>query len=227
MPSAGPYEFFIQRHDQGEVRETSLAMRKPEFVTRRVCRTCNNGWMNRLDLAAQPLLTRLLRGERVTLRRLADVVLLASWAAKIAIVTDAAQPTEPALAPEHGRYLYDHRAPPPGWTIWLAHALPQENSTAALNATTLLRPDGRGYVTTTLVNELVIQSLVLPENEPIGTHPFRQHAIELWPPTYRPIVWPHASSLSPTGVVRFAEAVTGVPMRTDSPPPRVPIRRLD
>jgi hypothetical protein len=40
MPSTGPYEFLIQRHDQGDVQEKRLKMRKPEFVTRRVCRTC-------------------------------------------------------------------------------------------------------------------------------------------------------------------------------------------
>ena len=199
-------------------------MRNPELVTRRVCRTCNNGWMNRLDVAAQPLLTRLLIGERFTITRLPDVALLASWAAKIAIVTDAAQTTEPALAPEHGRYLHDHRRPPPGWLIWLAHAEPQTESTAALNAFTLLRPAGLGYVTTTIVNQLVLQSLVLPAPEPLGTHPFAEHALQLWPLTYRTIAWPHAQSLDAAGIVRFADVIAGEPLTSESPPPHVPVR---
>jgi hypothetical protein len=225
MPSTGPYEFVIQRYDHGDTHQKRLQMRKPEFVTRRVCRTCNNGWMNRLDLAAQPLLTQLLTGERFTITRLADVALLASWATKIAIVTDAAQPAEAALAREHGRYLHDHRRPPPGWLIWLAHAQPQTQSAAALNAFTLLRPLGLGYVTTTMVNQLVLQSLVLPAAEPLGTHPFPDHAIELWPPTYLTIPWPHARSLDPMALVGFAGAIAGEPLTADVSPPRVPVRR--
>src|SRR5439155_409655 len=118
MPSAGPYEFLIQRYDQGEADGKRLQMRRPELVTRRVCRTCNNGWMNRL----------------------------------------------------------------------------------------------------------VLQSLVLPAAEPLGTHPFSEHAIELWPPTYRTISWPHPRSLDAPGVVRFAEAIAGEPMILEPPPLRVPVR---
>lgn len=119
MPSTEPFDYFVRRDDQGKRDERLLKRRRPELVTKSVCRTCNSGWMNDLDLAAQPLLNPMTQGQAVNLQ-LPEVNLLAAWLCKTAIVTDTAQPDGPALGQDHARYLLSRRTPPAGWRLWLA-----------------------------------------------------------------------------------------------------------
>ena len=58
--------------------------RQLNLVTKRVCASCNNGWMSRLETDAQPLLMTMLRGHRRTFHRGGQAV-LAGWAIKTAL----------------------------------------------------------------------------------------------------------------------------------------------
>jgi hypothetical protein len=63
------------------------------FVEGRVCDGCNSGWMNRLEIAAKPLLTTLIDGSR-PLRSLSasETAVLSKWAAKTAYLHTWAGP---------------------------------------------------------------------------------------------------------------------------------------
>jgi hypothetical protein len=224
MPTLDGYHFNIMRNEQGAVRNTRFKTQRPEVVRRAVCAECNSGWMNNLDLETQPMLTTMLTGRPLSLRELPNKARLAAWVSKIAMLIDSMQNEEPALAPDHARWLYTQRTPPPGWNIWLASLAAYPEHHATLGAFTLIRPEGRGFLATMSVNHFVAQAMVLPPAEPVGSHPMPDHVVQLWPPRPEALDWPPRTHLSdPDELERFGTIVAGGPVQTSNPPPQVPL----
>jgi hypothetical protein len=65
------------------------------LTVKRVCRSCNNGWMSDLETQAQPILTRLVRGDRPLSLDPAQQATIAAWCRKTAMVFDCTRPREP------------------------------------------------------------------------------------------------------------------------------------
>jgi hypothetical protein len=224
MPNAGPYNFKHTTTDQGHEREFAYSKKRPEVVTRGVCAACNNGWMNTLDLDAQPMLTTMVAGQKLSIEDLLNKVLIANWITKVAILVDSMQPSEAALASDHASWLFDHRVPPPGWHIWLAAMRQIADHQVTIGGFTLMRPEGRGYLGTIGVNHFVAQVMVLPPAEPVGTHPSEGQVVNLWPPSDVPLGWPPSRPLETAADLdAFGRVVAGVPVVDDSPPPQVPL----
>ena len=55
------------------------------LVTRRVCHTCNTGWMAQLEDRARPILMPLIQRRRVTSVPGTDAILAATWGVKTAM----------------------------------------------------------------------------------------------------------------------------------------------
>ncbi len=77
--------------------------------------TCNNGWMRRLDNAADPVMTPLILGQETRLSE-RDQRIIAAWAVLKAMIAD------------HNRVHHTQRKqfrrkhwPPAGWTVWIGH----------------------------------------------------------------------------------------------------------
>lgn len=86
---------------------------------RKVCETCNNGWMSEMENRTKGLLLRLARSEPSKL----DIFLqhrLATWAAKTAMTAEFSDPSSVAVSQEHRRLMMDKLEPPLGWWIWMA-----------------------------------------------------------------------------------------------------------
>lgn len=62
------------------------------LVNTRVCRSCNNGWMSKLEVAIAPLVSQLQSGSDISSFTEADVELLARWSAKTAAVLSHVTP---------------------------------------------------------------------------------------------------------------------------------------
>lgn len=223
MPSTD-YNFRLDREDHAGVVRTEYKAASPEIVKRGVCQRCNNGWMNRLDLDAQPMLTAMADGKRFPVTELPNKVLLAQWICKVVLVFDRMQEDEPALTDDHAEWLFRERTPPPDWKIWLAALATFPEYHATLGAFTLIRPQGRGFLATIGINHFVAQALVLPASEPVGAHPMASHVVLLWPPPLAPVDWPPPVLLqTPAELESFGRIIAGEALHVTEPPPRVPL----
>ena len=88
-----------------------------EATVARVCRPCNNGWMNGLEDAARPVLTTLISGQDTAVGE-EHARHLALWVAKTCLMAQLTHPESAAVPTEHYRWLYENRTPPPGTQIW-------------------------------------------------------------------------------------------------------------
>ena len=109
-------------------RAITLPMAKLELVLRRVCESCNNDWMSRLENAAKRLLSPMIRGEAVSLDRNAQAI-VARWSVKTAMLLEHTL----GLPDERVYYRPDEREAfsqpphiPPTETIVLLGGLKQE-----------------------------------------------------------------------------------------------------
>jgi hypothetical protein len=90
-----------------------------------VCQPCNTGWLSnefekKVSKCLRPYLRNLTRPQLVLDQHQREV--LGAWAVKTALMIELAlaKLREPALTPErHFRWLYEHRTPPPGCTVWM------------------------------------------------------------------------------------------------------------
>lgn len=93
---------------------------------RRVCKTCNNGWMSQLQEAAKPLLTPMLDGDTITLNRQKQKI-IAAWATMIAMTGEFAADRFVAVPQSDRDALRRTQRTPLNWRIWLGrfHELPE------------------------------------------------------------------------------------------------------
>jgi len=96
-----PMNMYRRRNDG--TKEPHRAMILDSFKLRRICTSCNSGWMSRLENRARPLVLDLINGS-VALESLGDDQrkLLARWAGKTAIIETHAVGAE---SPVDGRLL--------------------------------------------------------------------------------------------------------------------------
>lgn len=90
-----------------------------DVTSRRVCKPCNNGWMSDLEVAANPILRRLIAGERTLTADESCTVL--RWLAKTAVVSHFAEPDSdnpPAVAQPDRTTILEGRIPA-GWRFLL------------------------------------------------------------------------------------------------------------
>lgn len=90
-----------------------------DVSSRRVCTDCNNGWMSELEVDANPILRRLIAGERQIDANETDVVRY--WLAKTAVVAHFAEPgsdSPQAVAVADRRRVRDGFVPC-GWRVLL------------------------------------------------------------------------------------------------------------
>jgi hypothetical protein len=82
-----------------------------------VCKSCNGGWMGRLQERAKPLLLPFLNGDVMAL----DVhqqEILAAWVAMFVMVAEHFDPDEVATTQTQRNYLMENQKPPSNWKIW-------------------------------------------------------------------------------------------------------------
>ncbi len=92
-----------------------------ELTADTVCATCNHGWMSDLENEGAPILTPMIEG-RPQGFDIERQVLVSTWVAKTALTFDQAMPLDRRSMPlEYCRWLYEHRLPPPGARVCLAH----------------------------------------------------------------------------------------------------------
>jgi hypothetical protein len=134
------------------------------LVTRRVCHSCNTGWMARLESRAQPVLTPLIERQAVKSISASDAILIATWGVKTAMTLATAAATEvnhwfPA---EDCAIVRSQDRPPSNYNIFaaaLAGPGPAISYAAAVASVDVSPPnEGDLYTYTIEVGGLVLQS---------------------------------------------------------------------
>lgn len=192
-------------------------------VSDAICVRCNNGWMNDLDLAVQPLLNSIADGKDVVVsaderRR------FATWACKIALVMYAST-GDTTLAPDVFRAFASRPDPLPDALVLLASQAEIDGETRQTATPLYTAPEAwhetAAFAATFRIQHLVVQ-VRLPLREGISPAVRSEDTdlvVRLWPDD-GPATWPLARAIEDEEAFqRFAFLA-----RLDKPPP---IRALD
>lgn len=161
-------------------------------VMKRVCKVCNEGWMEqRLESPCQKVLPAMLRGQQTILDRTAQSV-LASWAAKTAMVGRYAHMPPGEIEPQWLDHMYRYHEPPPGWHVWLTgyagtRYLLYDAKGGSLPGSRVKKVDG--VVMSLLIGHVLLKVLGFP----IGLRPREPRAdllFRIWPVTEATHMWP-------------------------------------
>ena len=92
-----------------------------DLTARKVCASCNGGWMSELEAAAIPLLRPLILTTEARTFSEEEAVTIATWVTKTALTSSLLESddTNPVVD-EHFRELFDRRLPLGNSVVWLA-----------------------------------------------------------------------------------------------------------
>jgi hypothetical protein len=198
--------------------------------TKRVCKVCNEGWMEqRLERPCQSVLGPLIAGEDRVLDPPSQA-LVAAWIAKTAMTARYAfTPIEP-VEPDWLRLMYEHQRPPDTWHIWLGSYVGSRPLHLGHHDITVTFPDSdpesnseavvtpHGVLLTLAVGYAFLQVLGIKGGAP--QNPDRlPDLFRIWPLATTPVNWPpprHLDDASlPYAMNMFVD-------RPGEPPPPLP-----
>ncbi|MET3911102.1 hypothetical protein ABID59_005464 [Bradyrhizobium sp. S3.3.6] len=91
-----------------------------DIVIKRVCSTCNNGWMSAIQGKAKPLIINLLAGKRDGLTSDSQLV-LAQWATMLMMVAEFLAKDRVAISPAQRRDFMETQRPPENVKLWIGN----------------------------------------------------------------------------------------------------------
>jgi hypothetical protein len=190
------------------VRERDVhELSSPEIMVNRVCRPCNEGWMERLESAVRPTLGPMIWAEE-TPRLLGYPAqrTLATWAFKTALMFDFHFPHDIYRSPPNAfAGLYRDQRPPPTCVIWTGAygaTLPklaadvrgmEAAHRAAYTPEGVIEgtmPSPRAIITTFCIARTVLQILHVNQTERIGPPPPYPGLQQISPVVRSEILWP-------------------------------------
>jgi hypothetical protein len=208
FPGSDPYRHRHVRRGEGG-HEKTWSKDEADIKVRCVCETCNGGWMDQLDHAAEDLfLTQAATGFDVRLERESDKAVLARWCSLVAALLDQTQ-AEPVLDASAHRPIYNGCIPD-GVFIWLFRTEPPpsqvsvvgESRTWKLELASRPAEEGNAYFTTFGVNHFVAQ-VFMPTSKTFPGIGFQRKGYDemgiqrrLWPSTLMTTVWPPPMSVA-------------------------------
>lgn len=183
-------------------------------TVKRVCGSCNHGWMNDLEAAARPTLEALLQDRPLTLGREAQAT-LARWAVKTATACDLINP-QPAAPQALRSLLVGGADPPEGVVVLMAryggqrHPLLSGGWTRQVKVRIAGRESWVHMMQLTVTAGPVVFAVLghglrgVVELRPAGWK--AEYAAVIWPPD-RPVTWPPSKSLGDDELRRFAREI--------------------
>jgi len=214
------------------LREHDAAMLNVQV--RHICAKCNSEWMSQIEGDAKPLLLSVMRGKPMQLDPGRQKI-IATWAAKTALVFLYAWNTPRPAPVSERRWLFQRHEPPPNVHVWLAAhdreimAVWSEN--IRLVDRTPTPREGNAELTTIAINQLVIQILVsrfpVPEGMvsasvvPLTAPANLNYLVELWPTQSVTVSWPPSKVMNFASLDGFRKRFTVTPSalvpRTEAP----------
>jgi hypothetical protein len=217
-------------HPDVEPFERWWSKKEADFKVKCACQGCNEGWMERLDRAAEDLFaTDAARGRPAKVEPMADRKTIARWCCLVAILWDQKQ-KPPRLGPEAHQAVFNGEVPE-GAGVWLAATAAPTPSDPLIyghprdwhrpelrEQVEAARQEGRfdldlieGYWITFGVGQLLAQTYIPLKDEADFIPLYRRGnwAIlrQLWPDTLMALVWPPPELLSRDQVLAFAKSL--------------------
>ena len=165
---------------------------------RRVCGDCNHGWMSRLELTVEPLLTALIFGRPQPLDS-ASSQIIALWIAKTALMLRYTHQGM-FIPPSHYRELYSHQHPPKDCRVWVACATDWRDEVAdnhfplrLVDPPKLKSDSPNAYGITMRVGKFIAQVFGHEVGAALNISGIPTYMAEIWP---RQTPWPPARTLS-------------------------------
>jgi hypothetical protein len=166
----------------------------PTFTRRIYCELCNNGWMQEMDVAAEPVLGPLIHGEDARLS-LDDQKQLATWSWKVALVCESlAGASRQVPDDEFHRFFLDRR-PPPGEPIDLMHytggTIRHEYARREITQTADVEvPRAHAVLITVIIEQFVMQTSVPVTGLARRAIINADDRVVIWPSTIQGVRWP-------------------------------------
>lgn len=213
--------WFEESTGQWRSRQRAMDVNPWNVTVREVCSDCNTFVLNdRLEVPVQNVLLKMMRAEAVQLGP-RDLELVATWAAKTAMMRSLQDAGTRAIPETHFRHLRDELLPPPFTLIWAAAArAPAPVWTRHVRFNIQPGPSAdiyaRCHSTTLALGELML--LVVGADSQLG-YDFLQDAAralagravkQLWPSPPKKLRWPPTAVLSSKDVV---DCSTALPQR--------------
>ncbi len=167
---------------------------------RNVCKSCNSGWMSRVEERAKPILTKLILGESTEINKLGQKE-ISSWATLMAVIAEYTDLETLAISETDRQWLMKNSEPPDGWRIWLGTYSGDEwkmryrhHGAAAVRLPIFNRKNIRCNTqsTTIVVGKMLMHMQSSSFNEvelgfQAGT---AYNLIPIWPPSISTVMWP-------------------------------------
>ena len=184
-------------------------------TARKICKKCNNGWIERLEERIRAPLTEIIVGESVVL----DTELrhdIASWLALVTMMAEFMDPNTISIPPSDYQFLCNNGQPPAEWKIWIARYVGNRHDRWVLLhygmqlaefPDVLVEPHKCDtQVTTFVIGQLCVhtfRSTILGVSGAFGYNVPNMPCI--WPPSEDDIGWPDVRELSDVGVQSLSQ----------------------
>jgi hypothetical protein len=110
---------------------------------RKVCKTCNSGWMSDIVEAAKPTAKSLILGEQISLTRKFQAK-LGTWLALSAMMADRATKSDKKLPDSDLQFMFENHKTPPHWHIGIGFYSGKESVAFNNSVWSLLTEDASG-----------------------------------------------------------------------------------
>lgn len=185
------------RRGIGGVRELWTANHPFQAVVRCVCKKCNNGWMEQIESAAVPTLTRMIRGEEGIELDTATQEAIGTWACLKAMVMVYVKRKHP-MPQDWLKYLYHEHRPPDGWHVFTTRYFGTLLQIAESNRFSLAPIDSDPTTSPAIAEDYGVLASFLIGHVAIHARGMRNmpglrvesSLLKLWPPSPLTLIWP-------------------------------------
>jgi hypothetical protein len=224
----------VTSHIQSRASATYTNPRQPKYsvkrhqghsgtrFARKVCKTCNNGWIERLEERIREPVTQLMQGAPLILDAGTQRD-MAAWMTLVTMMVEFTDPPTLASMPSDYQHIYKLSEPPPRWKVWITRydgGSPGSHVVCHFGMQLTELPDVRveahkcdTQVTTFVIGQLCCHTFCSTVLSGVEGDDYALIDIpQIWPSTGKPIDWSSARSLSDNGVILLAIALSrGIP----------------
>jgi hypothetical protein len=168
---------------------------------RRVCASCNGGWMSRLEQEAKPILTPLLLGHTKALNRQHQDI-MSAWISMTVMIMDLDDPSNECIPFDQRAYTMENLEPPPRWRIWIGNYCGETwNYRFVHSAGCIIIPVNLPYQNITYKNNLQtttlvagnflahVRSTIVPQAKLDLSEQASNGLVEIWPNRKENLMW--------------------------------------
>jgi hypothetical protein len=187
-----------------------------------VCKSCNGGWMSRLQERAKRIVLPLVTGQQIELST-QDQRTLAFWCAMSAMTAEFLNPSRIAISPEDRELLMNDQLLTRTWKIWIGnyrrvdwvgqwvHNMMPIGSDETIKRTAEGLPSANTQTTTLVFGQLYAHIFSCPYSEIVSQVGLGSRADmifrQIWPITSTAISWPPSETMVDIDADRLAGAI--------------------